>query len=111
MKIGGLQKFDFNMAEGIDTLVIHFNSDEVGDDVVPEVYIECTGLAEGNQINAIGYTLKDSAGIALKFADMANLGTADVIESDGIYLVLSSALERLELISNGDAHIIIKQVI
>ena len=111
MKIASLQKFRFNIAEGFDTHVIRFNSDEVGDDVVPEVYIECTDLPEESQINAIGYTLKDSDGISLKFADIANLGTVDSIDKDGIYLILSSALERLELVTNADANIVIKQVI
>ena len=111
MKIASLQRFRFNIEEGFDTHIINFNSDGVGDDVVPEVYIEVTDLPEESQINAIGYTLKDSAGIPLKFADIANLGTADSIDKDGLYLILASALERLELVTNADANVIIKQVI
>ena len=110
MNIVNLQKFDFNNSEGIDTLVLRYNSDEPGDSIVPETYIEVSGMAEGEQVSAVGYVLNNSTGITLKFADIANLGTVDAIEADGIYLILSSAMERVELTSNSNAHLVVKQV-
>lgn len=110
MNIVNLQKFDFNNSEGIDTLVLRYNSDEPGDSVVPETYLQVNGMLDGDQITALGYSLINSDGIALKFANISGLGIVDTIESDGIYLVLSSALERLELNSTSHASLIIKQV-
>ena len=111
MKIGNIRRFQFNNSEGEDKCIIRYNSDEVGDDIVPETYLEVTGVQEGQQIGVTGYTLSNSDGVTMKFADISGIGTVDVIESDGIYLILSSALERLELESNSDAKVIIKQVL
>lgn len=110
MRVASIQTFNFNNSEGIDELVIRYNSDEQGDEIVPETYLEIIGLAEGDQVSAIGYVLGSEDGVAMSFADISGIGTAEVVEKDGIYLILSSSLQRLELQSSGDCKVIVKQV-
>ena len=93
-----------------DKLVIHYNNNEPGDTSIPETYLEITGLGEDKEVNAVGYTLSHSSGIVMKFANISGLDTSDSISADGIYMILSGALERLELQSTGACHIIVKQV-
>lgn len=95
-----------------EPFVIKYNADEVGDTSIPETYIEVTGLPEEEaDITAVGYTLADSDGVSMKFADIAGLDTAESITHDGLYLILSGALEKLELNTNVECDVIVKQVI
>ena len=114
MKIVNITKFSFKDATSespaVHDYTVKYNANEVGDDAVGDTYLQVNGLAEGTQVSAVGFVLNDSIGVPLKFADIANLGTADNIESDGIYLVISGALERLELSCNGTCDVIVKQI-
>lgn len=94
-----------------EPFVIKYNANEVGDTSVPETYIEVTGLPEEAEMTALGHTLKESDGIIMKFADIAGLDTAESITKDGLYLILSGALEKLILTSNAECDIIVKQVL
>ena len=106
MKISNIQEFDMNT----EPFVIKYNANEVGDSSVSDTYLEVTGLGEGMEISAVGFVLNHSAGIPMKLASISDIGVADTITKDGIYLVLSNSLERLELHCTGSCHIIIKQV-
>ena len=107
MKIASIKKFHLNG----ETIVISYNADQVGDTSTPETYLEVTGLPEDSEVVAVGYTLNDSTGVPMKLADISNLGTADSITQDGLYLILSGALERLEISGNAECDIVMKQVI
>ena len=107
MKIASIKKFHLNG----ETIVIRYNADEVGDTSTPETYFEVTGLPENSEVTIMGFTLNESTGVPMKVADISNLGVADSITADGLYLVLSGALERLEISGNAECDIIMKQVI
>lgn len=106
MKIGAITKYDLDNS----TVTVVYNADEVGDTSVPETYLEVTGL-DNSIVSAVGYVLKDSAGIPMKFADIAGLDTAEDITKDGIYLIMSGSLEKLEITCDGSCHLVVKQVL
>lgn len=107
MKVGYLRELDMTT----EPVIIDYNANGVGDATVSDTYIEVTGLGEGMEISAVGYVLNSSSGVSMKFADISNIGIAETITQDGIYMILSGALERLELTCSGSCHLIIKQVI
>lgn len=106
-KIGFIKEYDMTT----EPIVLKYNANEVGDTSVSDTYLEVTGLGEDQSIGAIGYVLEDSNGIAMSFADISNIGVVEVIEQDGLYMVLSGALEKLVLTCTGSCHLTIKQVL
>ena len=106
MKIVSILKYDLDGNE----VAIRYNANEVGDTSVGETYLEVTGLPEDAQIDAVGYMLQDSDGIPMKFADIAGLDTTENITKDGIYMIMSGALERLVISCSATCHLVIKQV-
>ena len=109
MKIGSIERVHLNN----NTHIIRYNADEVGDTSTPETWLEVHGMPteEEAEISVVGYLLKDSPGITLKLADIGALDTADGITKDGIYMILSGGLERVELSTAIECDIIIKQVV
>ena len=106
MKIVFLREYDMTT----EPLEIRYNANELGDTSVSDTYLEVTGLPEGSVITAIGHVLDSSVGVPMKFADMSNIGIAEDITKDGIYMILSGALEKLVLNCTGTAHVIVKEV-
>ena len=107
MKIGAINKYEMDN----NTITITFNTDGKGDTITPEVYLEVTELPEEKSVSAVGYVLKESDGIPMKFASISGLDTAEDITKDGIYLILSSALERLDISCSGTCKLTVKQVL
>lgn len=91
MKIGQLVKLDLT---GYHTERIVFNSNQPGDSITDELYLE---LQDDCNVTAVGYALKSSVGIPLKFVDMANLTVPDGVTTAGIYLLMTSSLEKVEI--------------
>lgn len=94
-----------------ETFPILYNANEAGDTSTPETWLEVTNLPEESEISVVGYVLKESSGIPMKVADVAGLDTSDGITKDGIYMVLSGGLERLELITSASCDLVVKQVV
>lgn len=91
MRVGQLKKLSLT---GPHTETVIFNNNESGDVVTDELYLE---LQDDCNVTAVGYALKGSNGVPIKFVDMANLNVPDEVSSAGIYLLMTSSLEKVEI--------------
>lgn len=109
MKIATVQKIHLNN----ETFVIKYNANEAGDTSTPETWLEVYNMPVGmeGEISVVGYMLNESVGTPLKVADIGRLDTADGIVGNGIYMILSGGLERVELSTSVECDVIIKQVV
>jgi hypothetical protein len=94
MKVGQIKEI---LLSEPHTEKVYFNNNEPGDMVTDELYIE---LENDCQVTALAYGLRASKGVPVKFIDIANLTTCDVIDKAGLYMVMTSALERLDITFN-----------
>ena len=99
MKVGQVIKIDL---KGPHTETVLFNNNQRGDTPTEELYLE---LLDSCSVSAVGYGLKSSTGIPLKFIDIANLSVAEAVEDPGIYMLMCSALEKVEISFDANASI------
>lgn len=104
MKVGQIKKLNLSEAH---TEVMIFNNNEAGDIVTEELYLE---LQDDCEVSAIGYALKSDQPVPLKFIDMAQLKVPDVVDSVGLYLLIVSAFEKVEITFSGACRATIKTV-
>ena len=99
MKVGQVIKLDL---KGPHTETVMFNNNEKGDVVTEELYLE---LMSECQVTAVGYGLRSSTGVPLKFIDVSSLGIADNVSLPGVYMLMSSAFEKIEISFDAQASI------
>ena len=94
MKVGQIKKLSLT---GPHTEVLLFNNNQAGDIVTDDLYME---LQDDCEVSAMGYALKSSQGIPLKFVKISDFSIPEQLEEAGIYLLMVSSFEKVEITFN-----------
>lgn len=88
-----------------DVKVINFNNGRLGDEPVPELYIESDADIG---IVVRSFTNADSEGVELSAVKIDTLEKVAEVTEAGIYMYLVGSAEKVQITFGGEANIILK---